>query len=480
MNKSLLVILAGWLLPWAVLAQSELFTPQISSTDGQIARQLRQQGLGGQHSAYALVSSLTTEVGARPGGSSNDALAVKWALKKFRQLGFDKVWSEPVSFPYWRRGAESARLLTPSEQHLAITALGGSVGTPPEGISGEVLHFATLQDLEKANPAVVRGKIAFISNRMQRARDGSGYGSAVQARGAGPATAARLGALALVIRSIGTDNDRLPHTGAIRQPEDGQLVPSAALSNPDADQLVRLFERGIKPRMELKLDVGFDGEATSQNVFAEITGSKSEDFILLGAHLDSWDMGTGALDDGAGVAIVMAAGELLLKQPQRPSRSIRIGLFANEEQGLYGGRDYLAKQQAMTPSGLMQHVFAAESDLGAGRIYRIDARVNSLGWAMVQNIHRHLAPLGIELGENDKPGGSDIFPLIQAGVANIALRQDASEYFDIHHTDNDTLDKIDPESLNQNVSAYAVLTWLAANHEVGFGTGELEPLSRDE
>lgn len=463
-----------------VNAQAELFMPQISQPDAEIARELRQQALAGQHPGYGLVSSLTTQVGARPGGSEADKKAVQWAVKNLQMLGFDKVWTEPVSFPYWRRGAESARLVAPSNQHIAVTALGGAPGTPDAGITADVVHFETLEALQNADTSKVKGKIAFISNRMQRARDGSGYGAAVVARSQGPIEAAGKGALALVIRSIGTDNDRLPHTGAIRQPTEGQsLVPAAAISNPDADQLVRLFERGLTPRLELKLDVGFDGEATSQNVFGEISGSESEDFLLLGAHLDSWDMGTGAVDDGAGVAIVMAAGDMIIKRQQRPKRGIRVGLFAHEEQGLYGGREYLAQQQAKKPSGLLQHVFAVESDLGAGRIYRIDGRANQLGWAMIQKIHRHLAPLGIELGENDRPGGSDIFPLIQAGVANVALRQDATDYFDLHHSDNDTLDKIDPEDLNQNVAAYAVLAWLAANHSVGFGTGELESLSNN-
>lgn len=467
-------------LPLSAFCQASLFAPKVNNNDAKVAMELRQMALTGKHSGYGLLTSLTTEVGARPAGTEADANAVKWAMKNLRMLGFDRVWSEPVTFPFWRRGNESARLLAPSNQHIVVTALGGTPGTPTEGIVADVVHFQTIDQLIAANPLLVRGKIAFISNRMQRSQDGSGYGPAVQARSQGPMVAAEKGALALVIRSIGTDNDRLPHTGAIRQPENGQLVPAAALSNPDADQLVRLFERGITPRLELKLDVGYEGEATSQNVFGEISGTDSDDFILLGAHLDSWDMGTGALDDGAGVAIVMAAAELIKQLDQAPKRGIRVGLFANEEQGLFGGRDYLATQQAKQPSGLLQHVFAVESDLGADRIYRIDARVSVMGWAMVQKIHHYLAPLGIELGENNNPGGSDIFPLIQAGVPNIALRQDASKYFDIHHTNNDTLDKVDPEALSQNIAAYAILSWLSANHDVSFGTGEIGAMTDDE
>lgn len=452
-----------------------LLAQQPTATDIETATLLREQAIQGDNVAWDLVESLTTEVGARPGGSAADILAVQWAVNQLKHLGFDRVWTEPVTFPYWRRSSESARLTTPSDQHLVITALGGSPGTPAEGIQAEVVHFVNLEALQAANDQSLDGKIAFISNRMQRARDGSGYGPAVQARSIGPQVAALKGAAALLIRSIGTDNDRIPHTGNTRQATDGgSIVPSAALSNPDADQLVRLFERNITPVVSLSLDVGFDGTATSHNVFAEVTGHQADDFLLLAAHLDSWDKGTGAVDDGAGVAIVSAAAKLILDLEQKPKRSIRVGLFANEEQGLYGGFAFLEalkKVNAENPLGSL--VMAVESDFGADRIYQIDARVNDTGWAFIEKMHSVLAPLDITLGANGKSGGSDIFPLINAGAANIALRQDGTTYFDIHHTDNDTLDKIDPAALNQNTAAYAVMAWLVAQSELDFGSGTL-------
>ena len=473
-NLRYIALCSIFVAPSALITSAQ--AQNLTDSDITTATQLRQQAMTGNNVAYELVESLTTEVGARPGGSPADALAVAWAGEKLKSMGFDRVWTEPVSFPYWNRKAESARLIAPNDQHLAITALGGSPRTPSGGVQAQVVHFTNLEALQAAEDNSLDGKIAFISNRMERARDGSGYGVAVQARSNGPEVAANKGAAALLIRSIGTDNDRLPHAGNTRQPQAGSaIVPAAALSNPDADQLVRLLERGITPIVHLDLDVGFEGTAISHNVFAEVTGQQNpDDFLLLAAHLDSWDMGTGAIDDGAGVAIITAAAKLILDLEQKPKRSIRIGLFANEEQGLFGGFSFLEKLKQDNENNPLQHlIMAVESDFGAGRIYRIDARVNDPGWQLVEKIHPLLEPIGITLGENNKPGGSDIFPLINAGAANIALRQDGTTYFDYHHTDNDTLDKIEPGALNQNVAAYAVLSWLIAQDQINLGSGTL-------
>ena len=442
------------------------------------AEQLRETALQGDL-AYAITADLTTRVGARAAGTPQDALAVQWAVNQLKTLGFDRVWTQPVTFPYWHRGHESARLLRPGPQDLVITALGGSPATPERGLVAEVVMFADLAALQAVADNSLAGKIAFINKRMPRHRDGRGYGQTVPGRSTGPAVARAKGAAALLIRSVGTDNNRIAHTGTTRIPEDGSgIVPAAALSNPDADQLERLFAVGITPEVALNLQTGFDGEYTSHNVFGEVTGEHADDVVLLGAHLDSWDAGTGAVDDGAGVGIVMAAAKLIMDLETKPKRSLRVALFANEEQGLYGGYEYLRYLQQQKSAMSLQHqLMAMESDLGAGRIYRIDARVNDTGWTVVEAMHDLLAPLGIELGSNGKPGGSDISPMIRAGVANIALRQDASEYFDLHHTDNDTLDKIDAAALQQNLAAWAVTTWLVAQSGVDFGSGTLASAS---
>src|SRR5690606_10178047 len=287
---------------------------------------------------WQVTESLTTEVGPRLAGSEADARAVEWAKAKFAELGFDKVWTEPVTFPKWERRGQSAEVLGAHAQPLVLTALGGSPGGT---VSGQVVRFPDLESLENAAPGSLAGKIAFIDYRMERARDGHGYGMASRIRGAGPSAAIRAGAAAYLMRSAGTDNHRVAHTGITRFAEGLEPIPSAALSNPDADQLARLLAIDPATRVRMSLDCGWDGEYTSQNVIGEITGSsRPDEVVLIGGHLDSWDEGTGAIDDAAGIGITMAAARLIAALPERPARSIRVIAFANEEQGLHGGFAY--------------------------------------------------------------------------------------------------------------------------------------------
>jgi Zn-dependent M28 family amino/carboxypeptidase len=423
-----------------------------------VAERLRDQALAGSE-AYALVESLTSEIGPRLPGTEADARAVAWAVQKFRALGFDRVWTEPVTFPLWRRGAESAELLPPYAQPLLITALGGSVGTGEQPIEAEVVEFADLDALMAQPEGSLSGKIAYVGYRMERHSDGRGYGVAVKARSRGASEAARRGAVALLIRSIGTDSHRFPHTGNLSYASDAPQIPAAALSNPDADQLSRLLGRGQPVRLRLMLDVGTVGEATTHNVIGEITGREApEEIVLIGAHLDSWDLGTGAIDDGAGIAITMAAGAAIGRLPERPRRSVRVVAFGNEEQGLIGARAY-AQQHA---ASLDRHIIGAESDFGAGRIYALRAGVGEQAWPLFERIAEVLVPLGIALEKTGGGPGPDIIPLAQAGVPWAQLAQDGSDYFDYHHTADDTLDKIDPKALDQQVAAYAVFAWMVA------------------
>ena len=414
---------------------------------------------------WKVVESLTTEIGPRLAGSEADARAVEWAKAKFKALGYDKVWTEPVTFPKWLRRSESARVLGNSAQPLHVTALGGSPGGTVEG---EVVRFATLEDLQKAAPGSLAGKIAFIDYRMERARDGSGYGPGGRVRSAGPSAAIKAGAIGYVMRSAGTDSHRNPHTGMTRFEEGLKPIPSAALSLPDADQLARLTALG-STRISLSLDCGWDGEYTSQNVIGEITGrSKPDGVVVIGGHLDSWDLGTGAIDDGAGVAISMAAGHIIGKLPkaQRPARSIRVIAFANEEQGLYGGHAYAEKHAA----DIRKHQLGAESDFGAGRIYAFAAKTPDYAKDAVAKIAQALAPLGIEHRADGEGCGPDLSPFNAIGMACAGLSQDGTDYFDLHHTPDDTLDKIDPKALAQNVAAYTVFAYLAADAVGDFGS----------
>src|SRR5690606_20987011 len=317
--------------------------------------------------AYQLTESLTVEVGQRLAGSEADARAVAWAERTFKQLGYDKVWTEPFTMQYWERGQASLTVSEPFRQNLVVTALGGSVATPFDGINAQVAMFDSLEQLKTADAALVKDKIVFINKSMEKDKLGSFYGSVVGARAQGAVEAAKLGAKAIIIRSVGTSINRFAHTGIMRYSDDVARIPAAAVSVPDAQQLARMLERQPELTLQLQMQNKLPGEVTSHNVIAEITGSKYPDeIVLIGAHLDSWDEGTGALDDGAGVGLVMATAALL-KQQGRPQRTIRVVLFGNEEGGLVGARAYAAKHA----SNLSKHVFASESDFGAGRIWRL-------------------------------------------------------------------------------------------------------------
>ncbi|TWI09045.1 M28 family peptidase [Aerolutibacter ruishenii] len=412
---------------------------------------------------YRVTESLTTEVGPRMAGSDGDARAVAWAQAKFRELGYDKVWIEPVTFPKWERRAEQAKVVGAHAQPLILTALGGSPGGTVEA---EVVRFADLAALEAAPAGSLAGKIAFVDYRMERARNGGGYGPGSRVRSRAPSVAINKGAVGFLMRSAGTDSHRQPHTGITRFDEGLTPVPSAALAVPDADQLARLLQRGPQ-RVRMHLDCGWTGTATSYNVIGEIRGSKRPDeVVLIGGHLDSWDLGTGAVDDGAGVGLTMAAGALIGQLPKAPARSIRVVAFANEEQGLHGGKAY-AQQHA---KALGRHQIAAESDFGAGRIYGYSSSAPAHAQAADRQIAAVLAPLGIAHTPGEGGPGPDISPFAANGLAWARLAQDGSDYFDLHHTPDDTFDKIDPQALAQNVAAYAVFAYLAAQADGDFGS----------
>jgi len=455
-------------------AQAEEKTDGLPLAALEAAAKLREMALAGS-GAYDVVESLTTEVGPRMAGSEADARAVAWAKAKFESFGFDKVYTEPVTFPKWVRERETAQVLSPFPQKLMIAALGRSVGTGDAPVEAEVVQFATLADLENAPEGSLIGKIAFVNNRMERFKDGHGYGPAVAARGRGASVASRQGAVAFLLRSIGTDSDRFPHTGMTGYEEGVKPIPAAALSNPDADLLANMLKRGQPVKVQLDIDAAMAEEYESANVIGEITGSEFPDeVVVIGGHLDSWDLGTGAIDDAAGVAITMRAAALIAQLPQRPKRTIRVVAFANEEQGLFGGRAYAAAHGK--PGELEKHLIGAESDFGAGRIYAFStSAVPPEAEAVVRQIAQALAPLDIEYTPGKGGPGPDLGPISRTGMAWAALQQDGTDYFDYHHTANDTLDKVEAAALDQNVAAYAVFAYLAAQSEVGFGSKYTEP-----
>lgn len=418
--------------------------------------------------AYDFLHRLTVEVGPRFAGSPGDARAVAWAKARLEELGFANVRTEPVTVPHWERGMAAARILAPYPQPLVVVALGGSVGTPAGGIEAEVVEAADVEALEALGREAVEGKIAFLSGTMARARDGSHYGPAVHKRVYGPSRSATLGAVAVVIRSVGTSNDRVAHTGGLRYSDDAPRIPAAALSNPDADLLSAQLASGEPVRLHLELGCRDLGEATSANVIGEVAGSEApEEIVLLAAHLDSWDLGTGAMDDGIGCAVITEAARQIAALPQPPRRTIRVLLSANEEFGLSGGRAY-AERHA---DELADHVAAIESDFGIGRAWALRSGVDEAHMPVVRDLERLLLPLGITYQGNQAFGGADIGPLRPARVPFFDIPQDATDYFDYHHNANDTFDKIDAAALSQTVAAYATFAYVAANWEGNFGRG---------
>jgi carboxypeptidase Q len=416
---------------------------------------IREQALK-DATAYELVESMTTEVGPRMAGTAGDAKGVAWAQAKFKELGFDEVRLEPVSYPVWERGAESLLMISPFQHELHIDALGGSVATPKAGVQADVVEFADLKALQAAAADQVRGKIVFINYRMEPTRDGSSYGPAVAARVVGASAAAKLGAKALLIRSVGTDHrSRAPHTGTMRYEDNINKIPAAALGNADADILANAIKRGKPVRLNLQLQNSLrKKEYQGYNVIGEIKGREfPKQVIAIGGHLDSWDMGTGAIDDASGCAITMAAAALIGKLPQAPKRTVRVVLFANEEQGIYGGKAYAAARAAA--GEVKDHIIAAESDFGAGKIYQLDVELPASERVGLETLYAALAPIGVSVGKFTASGSADFGPMKTLGAPVADLRQDGTDYFDYHHTPEDTLDKIDPDALAQNVAAYA-------------------------
>ncbi len=411
---------------------------------------------------YQIIESLTTEVGQRLAGTEAEARARDWGVAKFKQLGFKNVRIEPFQVDHWERHSEHAEITSPFPQKLMITALGGSIATDSAGIVGQVVRFENLQALKDAPMKGLKGKIVFVDEYMTRTQDGSGYGVAVKKRSGAAVEAGKRGAVAALIRSVGTDHHRFPHTGQMTYDQNVVKVPIAALSAPDADQLHRALGRG-DVEVKLQIDVQSYGKSQSGNVIAEIPGVTDE-IVIIGAHLDSWDLGTGAVDDGAGIGITVGAAKLILDMNKKPRRTIRVVMFGAEEVGLVGAIAY-AKKHA---NELDRHVVGAESDFGAGQIWRFETRFSDSKLHKAEAMHKVLSPLGIALGSNDASGGPDMGPLRMLGMPVVTLKQNGWDYFDLHHTPNDTFDKISADDIAQNVAAYAAFVWMAANMQGDF------------
>lgn len=402
--------------------------------------------------AYVVAARLAREVGPRPAGSPGDARAVGLMVTALRDLGFANVHTEPVLVPVWRRKAESAELVADKPERLDVTALGWSVSTPKDGVRADVVEVASAEEIATRD---VKQKIVFCNVRMERQRDGSGYGKTVGVRAKCPLEAEKGGALAALVRSVGTDDSDRPHTGSMRK--DGAKIPAGALSSRSAD---RLHDAGkSKPAtVSLVITTETADDAPSANVVAEAPGahaSAKADVVVLGAHLDAWDLGQGAVDDGAGVGVVVAAARSFLSRPA--DRTVRVVLFAAEESSLAGAKAYAAAHAAE----VARHVAALEIDGGTGRI--VELRVLAGVPVALPTV------LDAKPSDVSAEGGADVSPLRALGVPILDARQDMTTYFDVHHSRADTVDALDAPALAQATAVVEGLTRFATRADVSFG-----------
>lgn len=416
------------------------------------AAQLRDKALI-DATAWNIVETLTSEVGPRPIGSASYDRSRDWAVAKLKALGFTNVHVETFPKPAWIRGAESAEIVGAHPQKLALLGLGFSVPTPKGGIEAPVVVFGSYAEMLEQAPGALTGKIALVNQPMTRTQDGTGYGSAVEARN-GDGEAAKRGAVAYLVRSISTGSNRSPHTGWTGGP--GPHIPCAALGVPDAD-MVAALARHETVRIRLKLQSTVDQKAVAFDVSGEIKGrEKPDEIVVIGGHLDSWDPGTGAIDDAAGLAITTAAAKLIGDLPAHPRRTIRVVWWGSEENG--GSAEAYAKAHAGE-----KFVIAGESDLGADHAYKVALPQG------IPGLDEVMAPLKtIVSPEPPRHGGSDIAGLQEAGVPILAVSEDASRYFDYHHSADDTLAVVDPEGLKQNTAVWASLVYLVADSDIDF------------
>jgi carboxypeptidase Q len=413
------------------------------------------------NSAWETISHITDEIGPRLTGSSNAAVAVQYTTERFREWGID-VRDEKVMVPHWVRGEERASLVSHNNQKIVLTALGGSVATPASGITADVVEVGSYDELKQLG-AKVKGKIVFYDNPMdmelvRSGRSFEAYRRAVEFRSSGASRAVEFGAVAAVIRSVGSASLRTPHTGAMRYDPKLPKIPAAAMAAEDSMLLHRLLAKGQRVRMHLVLTPKTLPDVESANVVAEIRGSeRPEEIVLVGGHLDSWDLGTGAIDDAGGVAMSMETLHLIKELGLAPKRTIRCVLFMNEENGLRGGRGYAAAH------GKEKHVAAIETDSGAAAPTGFNTTLKGDALTAFEAKAKPLARVNADRFSTEEETGADTSPLTDAGVPGFGFVPDPLHYFDYHHSPADTLDKIDPKDLSADVAAVAALTWLLAN-----------------
>jgi carboxypeptidase Q len=402
--------------------------------------------------AWRRLAELTDRFGHRLSGSPELNRAIKWAAEEMKRDGLENVHTERVMVPRWVRGRESAQILEPARHAIAMLGLGDSVGTPAGGIQAEVLVVSNFTDLD-AKAAQAKGRIVFFNAPFTTYDDSRPF------RANGPSRAARHGAVAVLVRSIGPPGLRLPHTGALQYANDVPKIPAAAIATEDADLLQRMTDRGSRIVVRLQMDARFEADVESANLVGELRGrERPDELVVIGGHIDSWDVGAGASDDGSGCVVTWEALRLMKKLGLRPRRSVRVVLWTNEENGGRGGVAYRDAHRAE----LKQHVMMLESDTGVFKPTGFGFTGNDRARAAVRAIATLLTGIGVgEIGPSG--GGSDIDPSVrEVGIPALSTEA-AGDYFLVHHTAADTVDKIDPADMAKAAAAVAVMTYVIAD-----------------
>jgi len=443
-----------------------VFSPQTLAD----LNRLQQAALGSDY-AYRQVAHLADNIGPRLTGSAQAAKAVEFVASELKAIGCE-VQLEKVTVPHWVRGEETAALVQwpgqaeNTNQKIVLCALGGSVATPSEGITADVVAVKNFDELkamprDKAAGKIVLFNYPFDKQMAAEGRGGEAYGEAVVYRGDGPSAAARQGAIACLIRSVGGADYRIPHTGQTKYADDAPKIPAAAVTTEDADLIVDLVKQG-PVKMKLVLTPQTLPNVESANVIGDIKGSEHpEQVVIVSGHLDSWDLGTGAIDDGAGVAVSTEAANLIQKLHLKPKRTIRVIAWMNEENGLGGSKQYAKDHE----KDWANHFAVMETDSGAGHPIGLNIKGKAEVKAMLKAVGAVLQESGAGMLSLAEHAGADIEPMEKAGVPAFAPIQDSRFYFNYHHTAADTLDKIVPKELAENSAVVAVFAYAMANSE---------------
>jgi carboxypeptidase Q len=428
--RAILPALFALVLPVTAAAQTS-----ITQTYGPAAERLIRAAMV-DSAAYRRLGELVDRFGHRLSGSASLEQAIDWIIAEMKKDGLQNVRGEPVLVPRWVRGRESVEMISPRIDTLTMLGLGGSIGTPAQGIEGEVIVVSSFDELTRRAPEA-KGKIVLFDVPF------TNYGETVQYRSSGAVAAARAGAIASLIRSVSSYSIKNPHTGAMRYDTSVQRIPAAALSVEDAMMVHRMIDRGEKVRLRIKMEAKTLPDAPSRNVMGEVVGrEKPDEVVVLGGHIDSWDVGQGAMDDGGGVVAAWEAVRLINKLGLRPRRTIRVVGWTNEENGSRGGTAYRDTHRSQVD----KHVLAIESDAGVFKPQGFGFTGSDEAFAVVQEVGKLLA--GIGAGQVTRGGGgADIGPIMQLGVPGMSLNVDGTRYFWFHHSEGDTLDKLDPREL---------------------------------